>query len=40
MALLRRLPAVLEGSEAEANAAQLALRVGRLRDVLEAFGTG
>jgi CheY-like chemotaxis protein len=38
VALLRRLPAVLEDSEAEATAAQLALRVGRLRDVLEAFG--
>ena len=37
VALLRRLPAVTGDSEAEATAAQLALRVGRLRDVLEEF---
>ncbi len=40
VALLRRLPAVTKDSEAEATAAQLALRVGRLRDVIEAFGGG
>jgi CheY-like chemotaxis protein len=40
VALLRRLPAVIKDSEAAATAAQLALRVGRLRDVLEAFGGG
>ena len=40
LALLRRLPAVVGDSEAEATAAQLALRVGRLRDLLEAFGAG
>ena len=40
VALLRRLPAVIRDSEAEATAAQLALRVGRLRDALEAFGGG
>ncbi len=40
VALLRQLPAVLKDSEAEATAAQLALRVGRLRAVLEAFGAG
>jgi CheY-like chemotaxis protein len=40
VALLRRLPAVIRDSEAEATAAQLALRVGRLRDVLDAFGGG
>lgn len=38
VALLRRLPAVIKDSEAAATAAQLALRVGRLRDVLEASG--
>ena len=40
VALLRRLPAVIKDSEAAATAAQLALRVGRLRDVLEASGGG
>ena len=40
VARLRRLPAVIRDSEAEATAAQLALRVGRLRDALEAFGGG
>jgi CheY-like chemotaxis protein len=40
VALLRQLPAVAKDSEAEATAAQLALKVGRLRDVLEAFGGG
>jgi CheY-like chemotaxis protein len=40
VALLRRLPAVIKDSEAEATAAQLALRVGRLRDALDAFGAG
>ena len=40
VALLRRLPAVIKDSDAEATAAQLALRVGRLRDVLDAFGGG
>jgi CheY-like chemotaxis protein len=40
VALLRRLPAVIGNSEAEATASQLALRVGRLRDVLEGFGEG
>ena len=38
VALLRRLPAVIKDSEAAATAAQLALRVGRLRSVLEASG--
>jgi CheY-like chemotaxis protein len=40
VALLRQLPAVAKDSEAEATAAQLALKVGRLRDVLETFGDG
>ena len=40
LALLRRLPAVLRDAEAEDIAAQLAGRVGRLRDALEAFGGG
>jgi CheY-like chemotaxis protein len=40
VALLRRLPAVIKDSEAAATAAQLALRVGLLRDVLEASGGG
>jgi CheY-like chemotaxis protein len=38
VAVLRRLPAVLEDAEAGETAAQLAGRVGRLRDALEAFG--
>ena len=38
LALLRRLPAVLRDAEAAETAAQLAGRVGRLRDALEAFG--
>jgi CheY-like chemotaxis protein len=38
VALLRKLPAVLEDAEAEETAARLAGRVGRLRDALEAFG--
>jgi CheY-like chemotaxis protein len=40
VALLRRLPAVIKDSEAAATAAQLAARVGLLRDVLEASGGG
>ena len=40
LALLRRLPAVLRDAEAKETAAQLAGRVGRLRDALEAFGGG
>ncbi len=40
VALLGRLPAVVKDSEAAATAAQLALRVGRLRDVLDASGGG
>jgi CheY-like chemotaxis protein len=40
LALLRRLPAVLRDAEAREIAAQLAGRVGRLRDALEAFGRG
>jgi CheY-like chemotaxis protein len=40
VAVLRRLPAVIKDSEAAATAAQLALRVGRLRDVLDASGGG
>jgi CheY-like chemotaxis protein len=40
VALLRKLPAVLRDAEAEEIAAQLAGRVGRLRDALEAFGGG
>jgi len=38
VALLRKLPAVLMDAEAGETAAQLAGRVGRLRDALEAFG--
>jgi CheY-like chemotaxis protein len=37
---LRELPAVIKDSEAEATAAQLAQRVGQLRDVLDKFGGG
>ena len=40
LALLRKLPAVLRDAEAVETAAQLAGRVGRLRDALEAFGGG
>jgi CheY-like chemotaxis protein len=40
LALLRKLPAVLRDAEAAETAAQLAGRVGRLRDTLEAFGHG
>ncbi len=40
LALLRKLPAVLRDAEAREIAAQLAGRVGRLRDALEAFGRG
>ena len=40
LALLRKLPAVLRNAEAAETAAQLAGRVGRLRDTLEAFGGG
>jgi CheY-like chemotaxis protein len=40
LTLLRRLPAVLRDAEAAETAAQLAGRVGRLRDALEAFGRG
>ncbi len=40
VALLRRLPAVIRDSEAAATAAQLAVSVGRLRDVLDASGGG
>jgi CheY-like chemotaxis protein len=40
LALLRKLPAVLRDAEAKETAAQLAGRVGRLRDALEAFGRG
>ena len=40
LALLRKLPAVLCDDEAQETAAQLAGRVGRLRDALEAFGGG
>jgi CheY-like chemotaxis protein len=40
LALLRKLPAVLRDTEAQETAAQLAGRVGRLRDALEAFGRG
>ena len=40
LALLRRLPAVLRDAEAAETTAQLAGRVGRLRDALEAFGGG
>jgi hypothetical protein len=40
LALLRRVPAVLRDAEAKEAAAQLAGRVGRLRDALEAFGRG
>jgi CheY-like chemotaxis protein len=38
LALLRKLPAVLRDAEAVETAAELAGRVGRLRDALEAFG--
>ena len=40
LALLRKLPAVLRDAEAKETAAQLAGRVGRLREALEAFGSG
>ena len=40
LALLGKLPAVLRDAEAKEIAAQLAGRVGRLRDALEAFGRG
>jgi CheY-like chemotaxis protein len=40
LALLCKLPAVLRDAEAQETAAQLAGRVGRLRDALEAFGGG
>ena len=40
VALLRRLPAVLKDAEAEQTAAQLAGRVGQLRDTLQALGGG
>jgi CheY-like chemotaxis protein len=40
LALLRMLPAVLRDAEAKETAAQLAGRVGRLRDALEAFEGG
>ena len=40
LALLRKLPAVLRDAEAQETAAQLAGRVGRLRDALEAFASG
>jgi CheY-like chemotaxis protein len=40
LALLRKLPAVLRDTEAAEAAAQLAGRVGRLRDTLEEFGGG
>jgi CheY-like chemotaxis protein len=40
VALLRRLPAVVMNAEATETAAQLAGRVGRLRDALEAFHGG
>ena len=40
LALLRKVPAVLRDAEAKEAAAQLAGRVGRLRDALEAFGRG
>ncbi len=40
LALLRKLPAVLRDTEAAETAAQLAGRVGRLRDALEAFEGG
>jgi CheY-like chemotaxis protein len=40
LALLRKLPAVLRDAEAKEIAAQLAERVGRLRDALEAFEGG
>jgi CheY-like chemotaxis protein len=40
LALLRRLPAVLRDAEAAETTAQLAGRVGRLRDAVEGFGRG
>jgi CheY-like chemotaxis protein len=40
LALLRKLPAVLRDAEAQKTAAQLAGRVGQLRDALETFGGG
>jgi CheY-like chemotaxis protein len=40
LALLRKLPAVRRDAEAKETAAQLAGRVGQLRDALEAFGSG
>jgi CheY-like chemotaxis protein len=38
LALLRKLPAVLRDADAAAAAAELAGRVGRLRDALDSFG--
>jgi hypothetical protein len=38
VALLLRLPAVIKDAEAAQTAAQLAGRVGRLRDTLKALG--
>ena len=38
VALLRKLPAVIQDAEAAEAAAQLAGRVGQLRDTLQAFG--
>ena len=40
LALLRKLPAVLRDAEAQETATQLAGRVGRLRDALEAIASG
>jgi hypothetical protein len=40
LALLRKLPAILRDAEAAETVAQLAGRVGRLRDDLEALGGG
>jgi CheY-like chemotaxis protein len=40
VALLRKLPAVLRDAEAAETAAQLAGRIGRLRDALDGLGSG
>ena len=39
-AVLRGLPAVTSDAETERTTAQLAQRVGRLRDAIDAFGDG
>jgi len=40
MAALRQLPAVTKDADAEQVTAQLARRIGRLREALDEFGDG